>query len=61
MINKLLWGGVIVKNYLGTGLFVALVYLCVPTVARADTIYACRLNSLGTVRLVSATAALPCG
>ena len=43
------------KTHLRTALCLALVYQLAPTVASADTTYyACKLNGLGTVRLVGA-------
>jgi hypothetical protein len=41
--------------YLRTVLLFALAYLLAPTMASAETLYACKLNGIGTVRMVSAT------
>ncbi len=43
------------NSYLRSFLLVALVYLWAPTMASAETLYACKLNGIGTIRLVSAT------
>ena len=43
------------KMFSRTALFFALAYLVAPTTASADTYYACKLNVLGTIRIVSAT------
>jgi hypothetical protein len=45
-----------VKTYLRTFLLFALAYLSAPTMASAETLYACKWNSIGTIRMVSATA-----
>jgi hypothetical protein len=42
------------KRYFGTALLFALAYLLAPAIASAETLYACKLNVLGTVRMVGA-------
>jgi hypothetical protein len=48
-------GVIDVNAYLRTVLLIALVYLWAPTLASAETLYACKLNGLGTIRMVGAT------
>lgn len=42
------------KKHFGAALLFALAYLLAPMVAGAETLYACKLNVLGTIRMVSA-------
>jgi hypothetical protein len=44
------------KAYLNTLSVIALAYLHVPTTASAEILYACKLNTVGTIRMISATA-----
>jgi hypothetical protein len=45
------------KKFLGlTSLFMAVTFtLILPGIAEADTLYACKLNAIGTIRIVTAT------
>jgi hypothetical protein len=44
------------RTYFKALLLVALAYLWAPTMASAETLYACKFNGIGTIRMVSATA-----